>query len=160
MATALGATLQAYTSFFNHRWSLSRFVSHVTSALRLVDDPLVVLYDTTALIRGASILSAVHVWYRPRVDALQMRALVKFAREDLGRADIADKNGWLHATSVWYGAGKHSALHVAVGQTGELAVLTVTWFHCKLQTGCRDRASCGRCVHARPQKTTHGCSLV
>ena len=156
--------LDAYAFFFKHGPSLSRYLSHIRSALRLLEAPVGVLADTAGIVRGAMRLSAGGVRFKPRADAEQTRALVKCARKDFGRSDIADS--WVVARHfcLRYGAevvpmqtaGNHSAVHVA-DEEGELPVVTLTLFcrkmHnspvtvvrrciCKLQ----GRTLCGACV--------------
>ena len=156
--------LDAYAFFFKHGLSLSRYLSHIRSALRLLEAPVGVLADTAGMVRGAMKLSAGGVRFKPRADAEQTRALVYCARRDFGRSDIADS--WVVARHfcLRYGAevvpmqtaGNHSAVHVA-DEKGALPVVTLTLFRrkmhnspvtvvrrciCKLQ----GRTLCGVCV--------------
>ena len=79
--------------FFTRMLSSSRYLSHIRSALRLLEAPVGVLAETTEVIRGDMKLSAGGVRFMPRADAEQTRALVHCARKDFGRSDIADN--WL-----------------------------------------------------------------
>ena len=87
--------LDAYAFFFKHGPSLSRYLSHIRSALRLLEAPVGVLAETAGMIRGAMKLSGGSVRFKPRADAEQTRALVNCARKDFGRSDIADS--WIVA---------------------------------------------------------------
>ena len=156
--------LDAYAFFFKHGPSLSRYLSHIRSALRLLEAPVGVLAETAGMIRGAMKLSVGSVRFKPRADAEQTRALVNCARKDFGRSDIADS--WIVARHfcLRYGAevvpmqtaGNHSAVHVAE-EKNALPVVTLTLFRrkmhnspvtvvrrciCKLQ----GRTLCGACV--------------
>ena len=156
--------LDAYAFFFKHGPSLSRYLSHIRSALRLLEAPVGVLADTAGMVRGAMKLSAGNVRFKPRAGAEQTRALVRCARKDFGRSDIADS--WVVARHfcLRYGAevvpmqtaGNHSAVHVA-DEEGELPIVTLTLFRrkmhnspvtavrrciCKLQ----GQTLCGACV--------------
>ena len=154
--------LDAFTFFFRHGPTLSRYVSHIRSTLRLVGSPLGVLADTSSLLRGSMKWSAA-VRYKPRADAEQTRALARFARKEVGRGDIADS--WVVARHfcLRYGAevvpmesaGTHSA--ISIGTSKELPVLTLTLFHRKLQQvpvmvvrrcicKLQGRALCGVCI--------------
>ena len=77
--------------------SSSRYLSHIRSALRLLEAPVGVLAETTEIIRGAMQLSAGGVRFMPRAEAEQTRTLVNYAigkkKRDFGRSDIADN--WL-----------------------------------------------------------------
>ena len=50
--------LDAYAFFFKHGPSLSRYLSHIRSALRLLEAPVNVLAETAGMIRGAIRFSA------------------------------------------------------------------------------------------------------
>ena len=104
-----------------------RYVRRALSALELVDSPLSVLNDTTALARGASILPAAQLKCRQRGAQVRTRRPRKSGH--------CRQDSWVVARhlSLRYGvdvvplqaARTHSALHVAEGQNRELAVLTV-----------------------------------
>ena len=79
--------------FFTRMLSSSRYLSHIRSALRLLEAPVGVLAETTKIICGAMKLSGGSVRFTPRADAEQTRALVNCARKDFDRSDIADN--WL-----------------------------------------------------------------
>ena len=155
--------LDAYAFFFKHGPSLSRYLSHIRSALRLLEAPVGVLAETAGMIRGAMKLSGGSIRFKPRANAEQTRALVNCARKDFGRSDIADS--WIVARHfcLRYGAevvpmqtaGTHSAVHVA--EEKDVPVVTLTLFRrkmhhspvtvvrrciCKLQ----GRTLCGACV--------------
>ena len=102
--------LDAYAFFFKHGPSLSRYLSHIRSALRLLEAPVGVLAETAGMIRGAMKLSVGSVRFKPRADAQQTRALVNCARKDFGRSDIADS--WDSCTpllfAIWCGSGAHA----------------------------------------------------
>ena len=154
--------LDAYAFFFQH--GPSRYLSHIRSALRLLEAPVNVLAETARMIRGAMKLSVGSVRFKPQADAEQTRALVNCARKDFGRSDITDS--WIVARHfcLRYGAevvpmqtaGNHSAVHVAE-EKDALPVVTLTLFRrkmhnspvtvvrrciCKLQ----GRTLCGACV--------------
>ena len=157
------AVLDTFCFLFRHGPTLSRYISHIRSALRIVESPLGVLADTSYLVRGASKLSGVSMRYKPRADADQARALVRFARKEVGRADIADS--WVVARHfcLRYGAevvpleqaGAHSA--ISIDRSATPPVLTITFFHRKMQHSpvavvrrcicqLQGRALCGVCV--------------
>ena len=131
--------LDAYAFFFKHGPSLSRYLSHIRSALRLLEAPVGVLAETAGMIRGAMKLSGGSIRFKPRADAEQTRALVNCARKDFGRSDIADS--WIVARHfcLRYGAevvpmqtaGTHSAVHVAE-EKDALPVVTLTLFRRKI----------------------------
>ena len=73
--------LDAYAFFFKHGPSLSRYLSHIRSALRLLEAPVGVLADTAGMVRGAMKLSAGGVRFKPRADAERTRALVILCKE-------------------------------------------------------------------------------
>ena len=126
--------LDAYAFFFKHGPSLSRYLSHIRSALRLLEAPVGVLAETTKIICGAMIY-AKGVRFKPRADAEQTSTLMNCARKDFGRSDIADN--WLVARHfcLRYGAevvpmqtaGNHSAVHVAEEKEA-LPVVTLALF--------------------------------
>ena len=130
--------LDADAFFFKHGPSLSRYLSHIRSALRLLKAPVNVLAETAGMIRGAIKLSAGGIRFRPRADAEQTRAWVNCARKDFGRSDIAVY--WIIARHfcLQYGvevvpmqtAEVHSAVHVAEEEHG-LPVVTLTLFRRK-----------------------------
>ena len=93
------SVLDAFAFFFKHGPTLTRYVSHIRSALRLVESPLGALADTSALTRGAAKWSTSSVRYKARAGANETRALARFARKDVGRTDIADSRG-LHGISA------------------------------------------------------------
>ena len=155
--------LDAYAFFFQQGPSLSRYLSHIRSALRLLEAPVNVLAETAGMIRGAIRLSAGSIRFRPRADAEQTRALVNYAKKDFGRSDIADN--WIVARHFclrysaevvpMQTAGNHSAVHVTE-EKNALPVVTLTLFRrkynspvtvvrrciCKMQ----GRTLCGACV--------------
>ena len=130
--------LDANAFFFEHGPSLSRYQSHIRSALRLIKAPVNVLAKTAGMIRGAMKLSAGGVHFKPRADAEQTRALVNGAKKDFGCSDIA--NNWIVARHfcLRYGAEvvpmqtveNHSAVHVAEKKNA-LPVVTLTLFRRK-----------------------------
>ena len=61
--------------FFTRMLSSSRYLSHICSALRLLEAPVGVLAETTEIIRGAMKLSAGGVRFMPRAKAEHTRAL-------------------------------------------------------------------------------------
>ena len=67
--------------FFTRMLSSSRYLSHIRSALRLLEAPVGVLAETTEIICGAMKLSASGVRFMPRAEAEQTKALVNYARE-------------------------------------------------------------------------------
>ena len=60
--------------FFTRMLSSSRYLSHICSALRLLEAPVGVLAETTEIIRGAMKLSAEGVRFMPRAKAEHTRA--------------------------------------------------------------------------------------
>ena len=78
--------LDANAFFFKHGLSLSRYLSHIRSALRLLEAPVNVLAETAGMIRGAIKFSTGGIRFKPRADAEQTRALVNCAKKDFGRS--------------------------------------------------------------------------
>ena len=161
--------LDTFCFFFKHGPTLSRYISHIRSTLRLVESPLGVLADTGYLLRGATKLSSTSVRYKPRADALKTRALVKFVRNMVARADVADS--WVVARHfcLRYGAeviplefgGHHSAITINTDEVPPIA--TLTFFHRKMQQSpvtvvrrciCKlqGRTLCGVSVFTLPQR--------
>ena len=65
--------------FFTRMLSSSLYLSHIRSALHLLEAPVGVLAETTEIIRGAMKLSAEGVRFMPRAEAEQTGALVNYA---------------------------------------------------------------------------------
>ena len=115
--------------------SSSRYLSHIRSALRLLEAPVGVLAETTETIRGAMKLSMGNIRLKPRADAEQTRTLVNCARRNFGRSEIADS--WIVARHFCFQYGaeieamqtarNHSAVHVAE-EKNALPVVTLTLF--------------------------------
>ena len=72
--------LEIFTFLFKHGPSLSRYISHVRSALRLLNASLGVLDDTSALKRSTGKWLTNTYRFKPRATAAQVKALAGVVR--------------------------------------------------------------------------------
>ena len=155
--------LMTFCFFFKHGPTLSRYLSHLRSALKLVDCPLGVVEETSALIRGAVKSGPSSIRFKARASAVQTRALAKYVGDQIGRKDIADSFVVARHFCVRYGAevvclesaGSHSSVHLS--ERDGLPVVSLTLYRRKMQRApvsvvrrciCRLHCSslCGVCI--------------
>ena len=166
------ALLQRFAFLFRNGISLSRYVSHIRSALRLVHAPLGALADTDCLIRGSIKLTPASTRrFKARATALDTQRLVSYARETLRNEEVAAS--WVVARHfcLRYGAevvplewnGAHSHVLIDVANDGRQQV-ELTFMRRKLQNNpvtvtrrcicaLQGKRLCGVCILAkRPER--------
>ena len=156
--------LEMFTFLFTHGPSLVQYLSHIRSALRLLNASVGALEDVTALSRRTRKWTTNVDRFKPRASAAQTRSLAAAARS-LGRDDIADS--WVVARQfcLRYGAevvplhcaGGHSSIEFTVDKKSQVWTASVTLFRRKMLTApgvvsrrciCRlqSRQLCGVCI--------------